>query len=1337
MNNEINTRKPMHPRRILRLKTLSLVGLALLISLGISSLALNTRNAAMQELDEKMPTLNGDQAVYLKKESTYGSPVNAISIVGYDPKYPKVVTKMVTSDEAPNFLSFLSDDQKSCVRDKQLPEELDVDAKATAAAEPVFLAPCLNFQQELHSPVTINTMGGPVPFGTCVQTGNYSTVLGAVAGMSLTFRMLGSPATNEITIRSGAFNGAVVASGTNPLTFVNTFTGPIFVHWNLAACGIGGTCRGATVECTQGCAQEIKVNIDDTDIADINLADNVCDVSSAPGQQCTLRAAIQTANAKPGPDQITFGISGGGVRNILPSSALPAITDQVVINGTTQPGYTGTAPMIELEGTVVGLGGVGLIFEAGSSGSTVKGLTINRFRSAGVALQSNDNKIEKCYIGLGFDGLTTFDGMLGQQIGIEITGARNRIGGDDSTEALANNYISGNTRSQISIGSAAAFENVIIGNEIGALVDGTINEGSIAIDGIEIIGGAARNQIGGDSNGEINAISGILAGIGIRDSNGTIITRNGFEKCRAAIVVFSSSDTVIGGTRFGQENSHGNLFDENGTGVLVDRGSDGGPPSRNTMILGNLFRISDPQNLITEDPTVAIGIAYAEDTMIGNDQPGFENYIIDNTNAGIIVRKEAVRTIIQRNFLGLSVEGELRPNRVGISLGGNGTQVISNRVAYSTEIGIAIDRFEDGDPLPSGNTLANNLIGTNAAGTMGLPNDNGVVIEGEENTVTANLISGNSVAGLSIFGDRNTISQNKVGTDITGTVAIPNLGGIVIAGSQNLIIQNTVSGNSLGITIAPIQQTNIPIGNLLKGNFIGTNSTGTASLPNTLDGILLSDARTTLIGGLGPNIPTDRNVISGNGRHGISLNAGSTQNRISGNYIGTGVDGVVPIGNTGNGIRVGDSCSSTIIGGPEANAGNTIAYNGINGIALSSDAGNNNIIDPNSIFGNVMGGIDIGEDGFTSNDPTDADVGPNKLQNYPTMTLSLSGSDLIVSYQVDSAPEHSTYAGSGIYVEFFEADATGAGRDFLGSDHYLLSDYTNGTPGTRQKNLGNVAALGIFSGDRLTATATDADGNTSEFAPAVDAPGGAAGFEGDVTPRPNGNGSVISGDVIQLRRFATGLDNPSIDPNEFQRADVAPRLTFGDGIINSGDVIQARRYATGLDPATPSAGPTGPTTAIGMLSSVFENVFSRREIRVSPQKPSGDGTVTVALEILANGDEMATGFTIEYDSAKLSNPRLSLAEGSPRSAVLTVNINEAGKIGVLIDAAEAFIASAVPKRFLMVTFDVAPSSTGETPISLTSNLAAKATADANGNTLTVRYLYGSVDVTGAARGSKN
>lgn len=81
-------------------------------------------------------------------------------------------------------------------------------------------------------------------------------------------------------------------------------------------------------------------------------------------------------------------------------------------------------------------------------------------------------------------------------------------------------------------------------------------------------------------------------------------------------------------------------------------------------------------------------------------------------------------------------------------------------------------------------------------------------------------------------------------------------------------------------------------------------------------------------------------------------------------------------------------------------------------------------------------------------------------------------------------------------------------------------------------------------------------------------------LEGDVSPRTNGDESVLSVDVIQMRRFATGLDTINPANTEFQRADSAPRATLGDGIVNASDVVQARRYATGLDPLTTAGGPT-------------------------------------------------------------------------------------------------------------------------------------------------------------------
>ncbi|MBP7476841.1 MAG: FG-GAP repeat protein, partial [Pyrinomonadaceae bacterium] len=140
------------------------------------------------------------------------------------------------------------------------------------------------------------------------------------------------------------------------------------------------------------CETEIEVNIT-TDQPDADIDDDVCDVdANEPDQQCSMRAAIETANAKAGPDEISFNIEGAGPHTISPATALPAITDKVLIDATTQPDYS-ASPLIELSGNG---GFAGLTFAAGSGDSSVSGLAINRFL-AGISLQTSGIKIERNY----------------------------------------------------------------------------------------------------------------------------------------------------------------------------------------------------------------------------------------------------------------------------------------------------------------------------------------------------------------------------------------------------------------------------------------------------------------------------------------------------------------------------------------------------------------------------------------------------------------------------------------------------------------------------------------------------------------------------------------------------------------------------------------------------------------------------------------------------------------------------------------------------------------------------------------------------------------------------
>lgn len=128
------------------------------------------------------------------------------------------------------------------------------------------ILPCTNTSQFPSNATAINTSGALVTISTCSFAGEYSPVSGAVAGQTLQFTS--SIPTDVITIHSGSASGPVIAVGTTPLTFTNTFTGILYAHWNTPGCGSQSTCRTTTVQCTAcvsctiTCPANITVNND-------------------------------------------------------------------------------------------------------------------------------------------------------------------------------------------------------------------------------------------------------------------------------------------------------------------------------------------------------------------------------------------------------------------------------------------------------------------------------------------------------------------------------------------------------------------------------------------------------------------------------------------------------------------------------------------------------------------------------------------------------------------------------------------------------------------------------------------------------------------------------------------------------------------------------------------------------------------------------------------------------------------------------------------------------------------------------------------------------------------
>jgi hypothetical protein len=196
---------------------------------------------------------------------------------------------------------------------------------------------------------------------------------------------------------------------------------------------------------------------------------------------------------------------------------------------------------------------------------------------------------------------------------------------------------------------------------------------------------------------------------------------------------------------------------------------------------------------------------------------------------------------------------------------------------------------------------------------------------------------------------------------------------------------------------------------------------------------------------------------------------GSVSNTIQGNSIGTDATGLYVLGNGNDGINLQGS-SSTTIGG--AGAGNIIQFN--NGAGVNVSSGGSNFISANSIFDNAGLGIDLGNDGMTTNDVGDADMGANELQNYPVLTSVMSAfGSTQVQGTLRSQPNM-------VYrLEFFSTptwDATGIpeGQTYLGTTNVT-------TDGSGNAGFSVALAATVASNNVVTATATDPTGNTSEF----------------------------------------------------------------------------------------------------------------------------------------------------------------------------------------------------------------------------------------------------------------
>jgi hypothetical protein len=488
--------------------------------------------------------------------------------------------------------------------------------------------------------------------------------------------------------------------------------------------------------------------------------------------------------------------------------------------------------------------------------------------------------------------------------------------------------------------------------------------------------------------------------------------------------------------------------------------------------------------------------------LIGGTVPEARNVIAGNTSINVFLDQPGTdNNKVQGNFIGTDMTGRqalsLTTTRAGVEIRGG---------------------------------ASNNLIGGSVPGARNIISGNGGPLA--TNTIGIQIIQNSSGEPKS-----NRIEGNFIGTDVTGTFPLPNVttGITIFDSSQNVVggtigttpgeckgVCNVISGNtSHGVVIrgqgsAPV---NTPAtDNQVIGNFIGVDSTGTQPLGNGDFGVSIralagGAASDNVIGGLDPGAA---NVISNNAG-GIRIHTDGTGtldgNVVQGNLIGTDANGVAPLGNSSNGIVLGvptEFSTNTTVG-----PANLLAFNGANGVEVNNAASTGNTILSNRIIDNVALGIVLND-------------GANNDQPAPVLAAVLSdGAGTTVSGTLTST------AGTTFTVEFF-ANAACDVPSGTGEGETVLGSATVTTDGTGVGTFTTLLPGQQTTGQEITATATDPNGNTSAFGGCVtsglnQAPTAQGQQGGNAPPavdEDNPQALILAGNDVDSPNLTFAIDTP-------------------------------------------------------------------------------------------------------------------------------------------------------------------------------------------------------------------
>jgi uncharacterized repeat protein (TIGR01451 family) len=580
----------------------------------------------------------------------------------------------------------------------------------------------------------------------------------------------------------------------------------------------------------------------------------------------------------------------------------------------------------------------------------------------------------------------------------------------------------------------------------------------------------------------------------------------------------------------------------------------------------------------------------------------------------------------------------------------------------------------------------------------------GLRLESGSSTIKSLAINAFPGDGILMTGSNSTVQGCFIGVSANGAQNRGNGGnGITLAtgSSANLIggdaeDANVISGNRYGIRLSGDND-----GNRIASNFIGTDSSGSGSVPNIFGGIFLAGGVGNIIGAVSDGTQTERsggNVISGNNGDGITLfSIFTTGNSVLGNYIGTNADGTSIVANGGDGISI-IGAPGNVIGGRLINNGNVISGNKGTGISFTGG-------DRTGIFGNFIG-TDVNGVANLGN------LGPGIFDNGAT-NVSIGGS----------------LAGAGNIIAFNGSNSTN-GKDgiqiFSGNSVSILGNsiFSNAGLGINLWNVGD-PTNGVTQNDFKD---NDTGANDLQNYPVLSLASTGQSSGGTGTNQTIVRGTINSqpATTYRIEFFSSTQADPSAhgEGQTFLGSTLVSTDLNGNGTIKltlpKGSTIGQYVTATATDPA-------GNTSEFSPAQVITQANIADLDLRLTaPQGPAAvNASLVYTLTVTNNGAGTANNViltdTLPAGIGNVTNIQTDHGTYSILNGVVTVQLGNLAKdeVATITIPVTPLIAGQITNTASLASDDIDPDLSNNTrsvttDVNIPADLALNASIEING-----------------------